>query len=180
MSTPNSRMTSMTSGCTWPPGSATLPADSELWRPPAAWSNSAWLICERPALCRQTTTWASGGRLCGQWCLVADELVGERADRGAHDRPHDTDPEVVPRARRERGAKRACGVHARPGDATADEDVEQHDSADGDRRAGADGASVGGHGHDHEHQQRTENCLDDQRGAGADADRVGTEVARLV
>ena len=51
---PISRMTSTTSGWTWPSGSASLPADSARWRPLAACSNSAALICERPALCRQT------------------------------------------------------------------------------------------------------------------------------
>jgi hypothetical protein len=33
-----------------------VPADSALWRPSAARSNSAWLICERPALWRQTNS----------------------------------------------------------------------------------------------------------------------------
>ena len=55
---PSSCMTSTTSGCTCPAGSATLPAESALCRPVAARSNSAWLICERPALCRHTnSTW---------------------------------------------------------------------------------------------------------------------------
>ena len=31
-----------------------VPADAALWRPLAARSNNAWLICERPALWRQT------------------------------------------------------------------------------------------------------------------------------
>ena len=37
---------------------ATLPADSAVWRAGAGRPNRAWLICERPALWRQTNrTW---------------------------------------------------------------------------------------------------------------------------
>src|SRR3954454_15889089 len=53
-STPSSRMTVTTSGCTCPAGSASLPADRARCRSPAARLKSAALICERPALCRQT------------------------------------------------------------------------------------------------------------------------------
>src|ERR1035437_1911194 len=53
-SMPSSRMTCTTSGCTCPPRSASLPAESARWCPRAARSNSAALICERPALCKQT------------------------------------------------------------------------------------------------------------------------------
>ena len=52
-----------------PAGSACVPADAALWRPPAARSNSAWLICERPALCRQTKrTCAIAPTLCIDIC----------------------------------------------------------------------------------------------------------------
>ncbi len=53
---PASRKTSTTCGCTRPTGSASLPAESARWRPAAARSNSAALIRECPALCRQTNS----------------------------------------------------------------------------------------------------------------------------
>src|SRR2546421_3381506 len=51
-STPSSRITSMTSGCTCRAGS--VPADCASWLPPAARRKSASLIWERPAFCLQT------------------------------------------------------------------------------------------------------------------------------
>jgi hypothetical protein len=51
-SMPSSRMTSTTSGWTRSPG--VVPADSAVWVACAARSKRAWLICERPALWRQT------------------------------------------------------------------------------------------------------------------------------
>src|SRR2546421_5981451 len=51
-STPSSRITSMTSGCTCRAGS--VPADCASWLPPAARRKSASLIWERPAFCWQT------------------------------------------------------------------------------------------------------------------------------
>src|SRR3954447_24413948 len=61
-----SPITSTASGCTRPCGSATLPADSAVCRPSAARANSASLICERPALCRQTKrTWLMSGSVQG-------------------------------------------------------------------------------------------------------------------
>ena len=51
-SIPSSRIASTTSGCTRSAG--VVPAPTRSWRPPASRSNSASLICERPALWRQT------------------------------------------------------------------------------------------------------------------------------
>ena len=73
-------------------------------RPAAARSNSAWLICERPALWRQTNrTRAIRPRL-----LPAHELVGERAERRAADRADEVDPEVAS-TRRRRAPDRTSG-----------------------------------------------------------------------
>ena len=49
---PSSLITSTTSGWTRSPG--VVPRTRHSWRPSAARSKSAWLICERPALWRQT------------------------------------------------------------------------------------------------------------------------------
>src|SRR4029450_5694087 len=49
---PSSFITSTTSGWTRSPG--VVPAERAPWRPWAARSKSAWLICERPAVWRQT------------------------------------------------------------------------------------------------------------------------------
>src|ERR1019366_1845585 len=55
-STPSSAIASMTSG--WTRCAGVVPAEAAVCFPSAACSNSAWLICERPALCRQTNrTW---------------------------------------------------------------------------------------------------------------------------
>src|SRR5919198_4044884 len=100
-SMPNSRMTSTTWECTRPLGSASLPADSAWWRRPAARSNRAALICERPVLCRQTNRTVAMPLLRLDVVvlkrvprmLAANELVAQRADgarvgRDAHDDQH--------------------------------------------------------------------------------------------
>src|SRR5438477_11538483 len=115
---PSSRMTSTTSGWTRVPGSATEPADSLVWRPSAARSNSAWLICDRPALCRQTNSTLAIARdllrairWCGaSFCASSNELVGEHPGARAEDRRGDVDPEVMPGPGDESGAEGACGV----------------------------------------------------------------------
>src|SRR5450755_69056 len=108
-SMPCSSMTSSTSGCTCSAGA--VPAERASWRPLAARSNSAWLICERPALWRQThrrrtvTLTLCGCGLRSLELSAADELVGERAGGGADDRSGEVDPEVGPGAGDERGAE---------------------------------------------------------------------------
>src|SRR6266849_914038 len=51
-SIPSSSITVTTVG--WMRSAGAVPADCASWRPPLDSSNSAWLIWERPALCRQT------------------------------------------------------------------------------------------------------------------------------
>ena len=85
--------------------------------------------------------------------LVPDELVDERAERGADDRREDVEPERVQVAGDERGPDRAGGVHRGARDRAAEHRVEADGAADRDRRGLADGARVGGDGHDHEHQE---------------------------
>src|SRR3954447_14685026 len=98
----------------------------------------------------------------------ADELVCERAERGADDRADHVDPEVRPRAGRERRPERAGGVHRRAGDRAAEERVEADSPADGDRRSGADRAGIGRNSDDHEHQERGQDDLVDESSAGRD------------
>src|SRR4051812_25831968 len=164
---PSSRITSATSGWTRSPG--VVPAESAVWRPAAARSNSAWLIWERPALCRQTNSAVA-------MVFSAYELVGERAERSAHKRAHEVDPEVVPLPRRQRGAERARAVEGRSGERSERDCGETHHGSDGDCRGRPYGAGVGGHADDHQHQEGGEYCLEQQRAPGGDARHGGAEV----
>src|SRR5436305_173 len=64
-SMPSSHIASTTCGCTRSPG--VVPADRASWGPPAALANSAWLIWERPALCRQTKRTFAITTTCGPY-----------------------------------------------------------------------------------------------------------------
>src|SRR4051794_39546186 len=112
--TSSSRITSTTGGGTWPSGAGSEPADSAWWRPAAARSNSAALICERPALALHTNSAVAIERLlCGLGMqrglrmLAADDLVGEGAERGTDQRADEVDPEVLPLPGGERGSEGA-------------------------------------------------------------------------
>src|ERR1700680_3843915 len=104
----SSRIAAMTSGWTFSAG--LVPAEDAVWRPAAARSNRAWLICERPALCRQTNSARAIAprlldRLGGEaWRATAHELVAEDPDRRADERPEQVDPQLAPSARRQRRA----------------------------------------------------------------------------
>src|SRR5215212_7164570 len=78
--------------------------------------------------------------------VAAHKLVGERAERGAEDRPDDVDPEVGPLASRERRAERTSGVQGGAGDGTAEKGVEPNGPADRDGCGCADRPGVGGDG----------------------------------
>src|SRR2546428_863603 len=86
-SIPTSRMASTTTGWTCCPGC--VPSDRAWCRPWAACSNRAWLICDRPALCRQANRTRA--------------MLGD----GVEQRP---------RRRLELGAKAVVGPDAFPGD----------------------------------------------------------------
>src|SRR5947209_16463069 len=97
-SMPTSCMASTTCAWTRPAGSASLPAEIARCRPAAACSNSAWLIWERPALCRQTNRTVAIGLLrdVGTYgLLAADDLVGERSEWRGDQRTDEVDPEVL-------------------------------------------------------------------------------------
>ena len=83
---PSSAIASTTSG--WTRSAGVVPAERASWRPSAARAKSASLICERPALWRQTKRARAirppRSRLAR--VLAADQLVGERAERGAEER----------------------------------------------------------------------------------------------
>src|SRR5271166_3904918 len=158
-SMPSSCMTAMTSGCTLSAG--VVPADSETCRPAAARSKSAWLICERPALCRQTNrTVAIDGHSLGgfAWGInkrlgAAHELVGGHADGGAEHRPDHVDPKTAPSTRGQGRAEGARRVHRGSGYRATEQRIESHGPTDRDGGSGADRTSIGRNGGDHEHQE---------------------------
>src|SRR5713226_4402759 len=76
-SIPTSRMASTTVG--WTSGPGCVPADRASCRPWAARSNSAWLICDRPALCRQTKRTRATAWLADH----VDQRPGRRLELGA-------------------------------------------------------------------------------------------------
>ena len=98
-------------------------------------AKSASLICERPALWRQTNRTLATSRPRPPGWRAADQLVGERADPRAGDRPGEVDPEVVQFAGDERRPEPAGRVHRGAGDRAAEQRVEADDAADRDRRA---------------------------------------------
>ena len=115
----------------------------------------------------------------GIWLgLASHGLVESRACERTRDRRQEVDPEVGPLGCDERGAERSRWVHRRAGDAAAEQRVEADGAADRDRRCGADGPRVGGDGHDHEHQERGQDELVGERGAGADGRDGGAQVGR--
>src|SRR5579884_178139 len=152
ISKPGSRMTATTSG--WTRSAGVVPADSARWRPAAARSNSAALICERPALCRQTNRTVAIGRLLAVGreggtlrVLAAHELVGEGAERRAQQWTGYVHPEVMPLPGRQRGAERTGGVE-RGARERAERDGGQADrGGDGERGRRADGARISGDAH---------------------------------
>src|SRR5215217_6281156 len=117
----SSRIASTTWGWTRLPG--WVPAEAAVWRPLAARSKSVWLICERPALCRQTNSTCAIRSGLLYRTVAADHLVGERARDRADDCTNDVDPEVAPFAGCERGAERACRVHGSARDGSAEQRV---------------------------------------------------------
>src|SRR2546430_8648490 len=66
---PCSRITSTTTP--WTCWAGRVPAERASWRPLAARSKSAWLICDRPAFCLQTKRTRA--------TLASDEHVEQRA-----------------------------------------------------------------------------------------------------
>src|SRR5438105_13102112 len=72
----SSCITSITSR--WTRSAGVVPAEAAVCRPSAARSNSASLICERPALCRQTN------RTCAIALLLRFDVAGLLAQTVAH------------------------------------------------------------------------------------------------
>ena len=96
----------------WTRSAGVVPADSARWRPPAARSNRAALICERPALWRQTNNAVAMGQ-AGSATGLRARTIAERALRVHAVRRADLDVGRVRRRRARRGtrprsARRRC------------------------------------------------------------------------
>src|SRR5215510_15954057 len=88
-STPTSRITFTTFG--WMCVAGSVPADPAWCFPPASLSNRAWLICERPALCRQTkrTCATRALQLTRQGDLPAKHPAADQVDGEHQDDEHE-------------------------------------------------------------------------------------------